>query len=105
MATVRSNMRAMSASVSTTECSVKCRVEILHDQEAPVGVGDVIMPALADRDALVEILAVIERLPQLQDVGLALKRDAELPAHQAAAAVAADHVGGAQRGARRRRSP
>ncbi len=71
---------------------------ILDDQETPFGVGDVIMPPLADRDALVEILAIIERLPQLLDVGLTAEVDAELPAHQAAAAVAADHIGGAQRG-------
>ena len=72
---------------------------ILHDQEAPLGVDHVIMPALADRDAFVEVFAVVKRLPQLLDVGLALERDPELPAHQAAAAVATHHVGGAQGGA------
>ena len=71
---------------------------VLDDQETAFGVGDVIMPPLADRDALVKVLAIIERLPQLLDIGLAAEVDAELPAHQAAAAVAADHIGGAQRG-------
>jgi len=73
---------------------------ILHDQETPLGVGDVIVPALADRNALVEVLAVIERLPQLLDVGFAVELNAELPAHQAIAAVTAYHVGGAQRAQR-----
>src|SRR5262249_59654457 len=71
---------------------------ILDDQETPFGVGDVIMPPLADRDALVQVLAIVERLPQLLDVGLAVELDAEQPAHQAVAAVATGHVGGAQRG-------
>src|SRR5262249_58909862 len=71
---------------------------ILDDQETSFGVGDVIMPPLADGDALVEVLGIIKRLAQLLDVGLAAEVDAELPAHQAAAAVATDHVGGAQRG-------
>src|SRR5262245_13152841 len=71
---------------------------VLHDQEAPLGIGDVIMATLADRDALVEVFAIIERLPQLLDVGLTVELDAELPAYQAVATVAANHVGGAQRG-------
>ena len=71
---------------------------ILDDQETPLGVGHVIMPALADGDAFVEVFAIIERLPQLLQVGLAAELNAELTPHQAAAAVAADHIGGAQRG-------
>ena len=65
---------------------------ILHDQLRRLGVGHVVVPALADRDALEQIVAVIERLPQLQQVGVALQADAELPAHDARAAVAADQV-------------
>ncbi len=44
-------------------------------------VGDVIVPPLADRDALVKIVATIKRLPQLHDVGVALQIDTELAAH------------------------
>ena len=66
---------------------------ILHDQESRVGVGHVIVPPFADRDALEQIVAAIERLPQLQDVGLALQLDAELPCARALdAAVAADEI-------------
>jgi hypothetical protein len=71
---------------------------VLHDQETAFRVCDVIMPALADGHALVEIFAIIKRLSQLLDVGLAVELDAELAAHQTVAAVAADHVRGAQRG-------
>ena len=53
-------------------------------------IGDVIVPALADRDALEQVVAAIERLPQLQQIGFALQLDAELAAHIARAAVAAD---------------
>ena len=65
---------------------------VLDDEKAPLGVGHVIVAALADRDAFVEVLAVIQRLAQLLDIGLAVELDAELPAHQAAAAVAPHHV-------------
>ena len=46
---------------------------ILHDQEASMRVGDVIVPPLADRDALEQIVAAIQRLPQLQQIGVALQ--------------------------------
>ena len=57
-----------------------------------MGVGHVIVPALADRDALVEVVAAVERLAQLQQVAFAAELDAELLAHGAAAAVAADQI-------------
>ena len=88
----RSNIVAMSSSLSTTECRVKCRGRILDDQLLPSVIGDVIVTPLADRDALVEVLAIVQRLAKLQDVGLAVELDAELPAHRARAAVAADQV-------------
>ena len=65
---------------------------ILHDQERRLRIGHVIVPAFADRDALVKLFAVIERLPQLEKVAVALQGDAELPPHDARPAVAADEV-------------
>ena len=65
---------------------------ILHDELRRAIIGDVVVPPLADRDALEKIFAMIERLAQLQDVAFALQRDAELLAHQARAAVASDEV-------------
>ena len=47
---------------STTACSVKCLVESCTMRNVARLVGDVIVAALADRDALVEILA-IDRAP------------------------------------------
>ena len=67
---------------------------ILHDQLGRVIVGDVIVPTLADRDAIEQALAVMQRLPQLQHtVFVAGELDAELLAHHAGAAVAADQIG------------
>ena len=58
-------------------------------------VGDVIVRGpVADRDALVQLVAAIERLAELQQVAVALQLDVELLAHPAAAAVAADQVVG-----------
>ena len=65
---------------------------VLHDQLRRLRVGDVIVPPLADRDALVQVVAAIERLAQLQQVAFAGKLDAELLAHDAGAAVAADQI-------------
>ena len=48
------------------------------------------MPALADRDALVEVVADIERLTQFEEIAVAFEANAELLAHEAIAAVAAD---------------
>ena len=59
-------------------------------------VGDVVVPPLADRNALEQIVAAIQRLAQLQQIGFALQLDAELPAHRAGAAVAADEIERAQ---------
>ena len=59
-------------------------------------VGDVIVPAFADRDALKQIVATIQSLPQLQQIGFALQLDAELAAHIARSAVAADEILGAE---------
>ena len=88
MATVRSNMRRH---VAPLDHRVQREMpgRILHDQEGRVAVGHVIVPALADRDALVQVFAVVQRLAQLQQVGLAGELDAELLAHGAGAAVAA----------------
>src|SRR6185436_8712068 len=59
-------------------------------------VGDVVVAAMAwtfaDWNAVVKLVAAIERLAQAQDVGFSTQPDAELLAHPAAAAVAADHV-------------
>ena len=41
---------------------------VLHDQEGRVVVGDVVVAALADRDALEQVVAVIQRLAQLQQI-------------------------------------
>ena len=71
MATTCSNMVFMSSSLSTTACRVKWRVEVLHDQERVVRVGDVVVPALADRNALEQIVAAVQSLPQLQQIGFA----------------------------------
>ncbi len=65
---------------------------VLHDQEGRLVVGDVIVPAFADRDPLIQVFAVIERLAQLQQVAFARQLDPELAPHGAAAAVAADHI-------------
>ena len=46
-------------------------------------VGNVIVPPLADRNALKQIVASIQGLPELHQVGFALQLDAELPAHGA----------------------
>ena len=90
----------MSSSLSTTECRVKWRVEILDNQKTPFGVRDVIVTPLADRNAFIEIIAIVERLPKLLNVGFAVELDVERPAHQAIAAVATDHVCGTHRGRR-----
>src|SRR5437899_9791005 len=73
---------------------------ILHDQERRRIVGDMVMApfagTVADRDALVEIVAAVQRLAQLQEVALAAQADAELVPYSARAAVAAHEIGGAQ---------
>src|SRR2546427_10958428 len=51
---------------------------------------------VADRDALVEIGAAVQRLAQLQEVALAAQADAELVPYSARAAVAANEIDGAQ---------
>ena len=65
---------------------------ILHDQERRLCVGDVIVPPLADRDALEQIVAAEQRLAELHQIGFALQFDAELAAHRAGAAVAAGEI-------------
>src|SRR5215467_4544134 len=47
-----------------------------------------VMAALADRDALIKLVAAIERLAQLKNIALALEADADLLADRAGAAVA-----------------
>src|SRR4029079_18048310 len=54
-------------------------------------------------NALVKLVAAIERLAQAKDVGLAAQGDPELLAHPAAAAVAADQVPGSNLPLRRPR--
>src|SRR5207249_3111061 len=56
--------------------------------------------ALADGDALEQLVAAIQRLTQLEYVVLAAQLDAELLAHHAPAAVAAHHIRRADRAAR-----
>src|SRR5207249_11808546 len=53
--------------------------------------------ALADGDALEQLVAAIQRLTQLEYVVLAAQLDAELLAHRAPAAVAAHHIRRADR--------
>ncbi len=65
---------------------------ILHDEEGVAGIRHVIVPALADRDALIEPVAAVERLAQLEQIALAGEPDAELLAHRARAAVAAGKI-------------
>ena len=66
---------------------------ILHDQLRRVVVGDVIVAALAHRDVVEQAVAGVQRLPQLQHaIFIAGELDAELVAHGARAAVAADEV-------------
>ena len=55
-------------------------------------IGNVIVPAFADRDALEQVVAAIQRLPQLQQICFALQLDAELAPHIARSAVAADEI-------------
>src|SRR2546422_5462264 len=73
---------------------------LMHDQQRRRIVGDMVMPpfpgTVADRDALVEIVAAVQRLAQLQEVALAAQTDAELVPYSARAAVAANEIGGAQ---------
>src|SRR5256885_5506701 len=73
---------------------------ILHDQERRRIVGDMVMPpfpgTVADRDALVEIVAAVQRLAKLQEVAFAAQTDAELVPYSARAAVAANEIAGAQ---------
>ena len=67
---------------------------ILHDHLRRAVVGDVIVPALADRDAVEQLLAIVQRLAKLQHaVFVAGKLDAEPLAHHARPAVAADEIG------------
>ena len=73
---------------------------VLHDQLRRLVVGDVIVAALAgtiaDRQPLEQLFAVVERLAQAQQIAFAAQLDAELLAHRAGAAIAADEIGGAQ---------
>src|SRR5947207_14434735 len=70
---------------------------ILHDQERRRIVGDMVMApfagTVADRDALVEIVAAVQRLAQLQEVALAAQADAELVTYPGRAGVPADGIG------------
>src|SRR6185369_17951475 len=67
-----------------------CRV--LHDQERIVRISNVIVPAFSDRNTLKQVIAAVERLPQLQQVGVTAELDAELAPHSAAAAIATDEI-------------
>ena len=74
---------------------------VLHDQEARPVIGDMIVPAfagtVADRNAVEQLIAAVECLAQFQQIAFAAQRNAELLAHRAGAAVAADHIGRAHR--------
>ena len=65
---------------------------ILDDKLRRAIVGHVIVAPFADRDALVELVATVERLAQRHDVAFALQRDAQLLADEARAAVATDQI-------------
>src|SRR5262249_22675573 len=51
-----------------------------------------IVAALADRDALIKLVAAIERLAQLENITFAFEADAELPADRTGAAVATGEI-------------
>ena len=63
---------------------------ILHDQKRRMRVGNVVVPPLADRNELEQIVSAVQGLAQLQQIGFALQLDADLAAHIARPAVAAD---------------
>ncbi len=69
---------------------------VLHDEEARLAVGHVVVAALAGALAegkpLEKLGAGVERLAQLEQVALAAQADAELVAHGARATVAADEI-------------
>src|SRR5580704_8211423 len=54
--------------------------------------GDVVMTALAHRNALVQIFAMEKRLPKFPDVAFALQSDAKLLANGARASIAPDQI-------------
>jgi len=64
---------------------------VLHDEERGPVVGEVIVPALADRDPGEQVGAVEQRLAQTQQ-RLSPEFDAELIAHRAARTVTAGQV-------------
>ena len=67
---------------------------VLHDQRAG---RKVVVPALADRDRIEQLIRPEEGLVDLPDAALAFELDAELLAHRARATVAADEISGAHR--------
>ena len=72
---------------------------ILHDQLRRLVVGDVVVAPLPGPlpigKRVEQLVAAEQRLPQRQQVALAAQLYAELLAHRARAAVAADQIGGA----------
>ena len=54
---------------------------VLHDELGAVPVSDMVMTPLTDRNLRIQVFAVEQGLPQLQDVGLALEPNAQLLAH------------------------
>ena len=71
---------------------------ILDDKLRRAIVGHVIVAPFPDRDALIELLATVERLAQRHDVALALQANAQLLANEARASVATDEIASADLG-------
>src|SRR5882672_10845941 len=66
---------------------------VLENDEWKYGaLSDVVVAALAHRNALVQFRAVEKRLPQLSNVAFALQLDAELLSNGAGASVASDQI-------------
>ncbi len=69
---------------------------VLHDEEGGLVVRHVVVATMprpaVDRNAVEQLVAAIQRLPEFQQIAVAAQLDAELLAHQAAAAVTADEI-------------
>src|SRR2546421_11052885 len=68
---------------------------ILDDQLRRAIVGHVIVTPLADGDALIELVATVERLAQRHDAALASQPNAQLLADEARSSIATDQIEGA----------
>src|SRR5439155_14642454 len=70
---------------------------VLKDEERKPRLNDIVVPAPAHGDALVEVVGADERLVQRADAALTLQEDAEPLADRARPAVAPDQVACADR--------